>query len=354
MRKQDIASSVIFSALTAFVLSTLPLHSQIQVGAGGGGGGGTPGGSNTQLQYNNSAAFGGTVGFTWDNVNQAATLATIANPAASAMTLTGGALTGASSFPVLNMTQTWNNATTLFTGIKLNVTNTNSAASSLLMDLQVGGTSQFNVDKTGVLTLANSVLSANNIRGGGNIETTSTSSEIRIVGRSQFLSPANGTWQLRDDSGNNSVYISFPTATATPTFLFGQLDAAAPVAQTLAFQNVVAGTTNTAGANATIQGSRGTGTGAGGDIIFQAARAGTTGTSQNTFQTVFTVKNTGVIQDNVVFSAAGTPLPTCNGAAEGSRAAVSDALTPTFLTAYVSGGAVHASVYCDGTSWKTD
>lgn len=47
-------------------------------------------------------------------------------------------------------------------------------------------------------------------------------------------------------------------------------------------------------------------------------------------------------------------LPTCNGGAEGSRSGVTDALTPTFLTTVVGGGAVHASVYCDGTNWKTD
>jgi hypothetical protein len=35
----------------------------------GGGGGGTPGGANTNIQYNNSGSFGGTSNFTWDNTN---------------------------------------------------------------------------------------------------------------------------------------------------------------------------------------------------------------------------------------------------------------------------------------------
>jgi hypothetical protein len=150
---------------------------------------------------------------------------------------------------------------------------------------------------------------------------------------------------------NSRGILSSPAAGAIQ---FGNADAAAPVAQTTEVQNVVAGTSNTAGANWTLKASAGTGTGAGGDMLFQVAAAGTTGTSQNAFATAFSVRNTGVIQNNIVFSAAGTPLPTCNGAAEGSRGAVSDALTPTFLTAYVSGGTTHASVYCDGTSWKTD
>lgn len=38
------------------------------------GGGGTPGGSNTQVQFNNSGAFGGDAGLTWDNTNKLFTI----------------------------------------------------------------------------------------------------------------------------------------------------------------------------------------------------------------------------------------------------------------------------------------
>ena len=107
------------------------------------------GGSNTQLQYNNGGDLGGTAGLTWDNTNDALTLATIANPAASALTVTGGALTGTTSYPALNVTQTWNNASGNFTGILENVTNTASVGTSKLMDIQVGGTSKFNVGANG-------------------------------------------------------------------------------------------------------------------------------------------------------------------------------------------------------------
>jgi len=61
-------------------------------------------------------------------------------------TLGGNSVTG--SAPVLNATQTWNNAAVAFTALKLNVTDTASAG-SLLMDLQVGGVSNFVVGKTG-------------------------------------------------------------------------------------------------------------------------------------------------------------------------------------------------------------
>jgi hypothetical protein len=51
--------------------------------------------------------------------------------------------------PVLNLTQTWNNAAVVFTGIKLNVTETASANGSFLLDLQRGGVSRFAVYNTG-------------------------------------------------------------------------------------------------------------------------------------------------------------------------------------------------------------
>ena len=69
------------------------------------------------------------------------------NSSTPALTLAGGTVT--TSNPVLNLSQTWNAAGTTFTGLKFNVTNTASAAASLLMDLQVGGTSVFNIDKNG-------------------------------------------------------------------------------------------------------------------------------------------------------------------------------------------------------------
>lgn len=46
-------------------------------------------------------------------------------------------------------TATWNAGGVTFTAMKLNVTNTDSAANSLLFDLQVGGSSKFSVDKDG-------------------------------------------------------------------------------------------------------------------------------------------------------------------------------------------------------------
>ncbi len=77
-------------------------------------------------------------------------------------------------------------------------------------------------------------------------------------------------------------------------FQLGAADAASAVAQTLTVQSVVAGTTDIAGANLTIIGSMGTGTGAGGSIIFQTspAAAGSAST-QNAPVTALTIGPTG-------------------------------------------------------------
>lgn len=54
-----------------------------------------------------------------------------------------------------NLTDAWNDGLTTFTAIKMNVTDTASAAASLLLDLQVGGASRFKVEKAGWVTATN-------------------------------------------------------------------------------------------------------------------------------------------------------------------------------------------------------
>lgn len=61
---------------------------------------------------------------------------------------TGYSLTGASAVSAIDIAGTWNTSGTP-TLIKVNVTNTLSNANSLLLDLQVGGVSVHQVDKTG-------------------------------------------------------------------------------------------------------------------------------------------------------------------------------------------------------------
>jgi hypothetical protein len=72
-----------------------------------------------------------------------------ANTAAYAVT--GYSLTGSNAQSVIDLAGTWNTTGTP-SAIKLNITDTASNASSLLMQLQTGGTNRFTVTKGGVVT----------------------------------------------------------------------------------------------------------------------------------------------------------------------------------------------------------
>lgn len=100
-------------------------------GTGGGGGGGTPGGSNTQFQFNDAGVFGGTAGLTW-------------TAASRSLSHAGPSLTGSSAGTLFEVGQTWNTtgSPTLF---RLNVTNTASAATSKVLDVAVDGASKLHV-----------------------------------------------------------------------------------------------------------------------------------------------------------------------------------------------------------------
>ena len=181
-----------------------------------------------------------------------------------------------------NMSVTWTNSLTTYTGIKLNATDTASAAGSLLMDLQVGGASRFKVDKNGALTIRS-------FNGVGTL-TLLYNSNTPALNLNAGLCVNTNTANVLFGT-NADVVLS---RRAAYNLRLGAADAAAPVAQTLSVQSVVAGTTNTAGANLTITGSQGTGTGAGGSIVFQVAPAGSSGTAQNALADMLTITQSNV------------------------------------------------------------
>jgi hypothetical protein len=59
----------------------------------------------------------------------------------------------------------------------------------------------------------------------------------------------------------------------------------------------------------------------------------------------------GPSQRTTIYSAAGTPVPTCNSGAEGMEVGVSDATTVTYRATYVSGGSNIAKLFCTGSAW---
>jgi hypothetical protein len=136
------------------------------------------------------------------------------------------------------------------TNAALRITQLGTGDAIRVEDSTTPDSTSFRVDQNGAVTAGGAITS------GGTITLPATSNMV-WSGRGNLTSPAAGGIQL------------------------GQADLAAPVAQTLSAQSVVAGTADTAGQALTIRGSRGTGTGAGGIIALQTAPAGTTGTAQN-------------------------------------------------------------------------
>ena len=116
----------------------------------------------------------------------------------------------------LDIAETWNSSGTTFTGVKLNVTDTASNAASKLIDLQVGGSSMFNVTKAGKAvavdfgqTIGGSGFYTNGIfsyanyfsayavtAGGGGVD----SFERVIIRNSSLI--------LTDSAANNPVYVT--------------------------------------------------------------------------------------------------------------------------------------------------
>jgi hypothetical protein len=246
--------------------------------------GGTPGGSDTQIQFNDDGAFGGDSGFTFNKTTKAVTL--------------GGA-TVTTDAPVLDLSQTWNDAAVTFTGLKLNVTDTASAAGSNLLDLQRGGNVKFSINKAGGIQLgidSQAVTAIDTPSGIGSALRIGSNTSVvflkGIFGVAAGYSAASASSQIGFSTdprllGPDTIL----TRKAAANLRFGAADAAAPVAQTLSVQSVSSGTTDTAGANLTIAGSQGTGTGAGGSIVFQVAPAGASGTAQNALATALTINS---------------------------------------------------------------
>jgi len=241
---------------------------------------------------------------------------------------------------IYNMVDTWNASGTTFTAVKMNVTDTASASGSLLMDLQIGSVTYANVKKTGNAFLRGSQLQF----GGTNNEAAGVGAFVGSNGLTGINPSGSITWRVISASGGEDLYIN---RRAAANLQFGAADAAAPVAQTLSVQSVVAGTTNIAGTNLTITGSQGTGTGAGGDIIFQVAPASTTGSTQNTLATALRVYNTKTVAVGVAYTVATLPA----AGIQGQRAWVTNATGPTFLGTLTGGGAVVCPVFDNGTAW---
>jgi len=314
---------------------------------------GTFGGTGSITGYANPTTYrisatNGTTTFTLVNATTGAALTTTAG------TPTGLTYTVTDSF--INLSQTWNNSVVAFRGLQYNVTDTASNTNSLLMNLQTNGIPRFSVLKSGTiysgagnsgvaLTCAGFALW---YFGGTSPTDVSQSAFLLNASNTRFQGRSNAEIGWSSNASNAAAALdTILTRRAAANLRFGAADAAAPVAQTLSVQSVVAGTSNTAGANLTITGSQGTGTGVGGDIIFQTALAGSTGSTQNTLITGLRIYSNQTVAVGKAYAVATLPA----AGTQGRRAWVTDATAPTFLGALTGGGAVVCPVFDNGTAW---
>jgi hypothetical protein len=286
-------------------------------------------------------------GTSWDDTNRS-------------LTLTGATVT--TSNPVLNLSQTWNAGAVTFTGIKLNVINTTSAGGSKLLDLQTGGSPKFSVWVDGTtVQYGDAFYIGGTTHFFRDIATTApkfqngSTNAIILLGSTGGGTPGlfitqNASEAIGFLSGNynNSADTVF-TRAAAATMQLGFANAAAPVAQTLQVQSVVAGTSNTAGADFSIGGSKGTGTGLGGKIIFQTAQAGSTGTAQNA------LSNAWAIDGNLtLYPAASLATNMTKGFVNIPGAAGAASGTPANTTGYpMYYDATNNKIYVYNGSWRS-
>ncbi len=171
-------------------------------GGNGGGGNGTPGGANTQVQFNDSGTFGGDAGFVYDkntniltvsNLNVVDSFTGNISFASTAGTVTTNAqpnITSVGTLSSLNVTNTI--AANLFAGSGANLTNLPAAnlVGSVPLAQAVTNAAQPNITSVGTLTsltssgniAASGTLSGGNVSVSGAVSTTN----LTILGNATF------------------------------------------------------------------------------------------------------------------------------------------------------------------------
>jgi hypothetical protein len=276
----------------------------------------TPGGSNTQVQFNSSGAFGGSTSFTWDGTQLAVIKQTITAPSAGVIPLLlKGAVSHTANYLELQTNAggflaAFNKDGNLFLG-----GNTYDYLSS------PGGGGSF-----GWTTPFAGTVSFKQGQSGQQIAFRCVTAENKIASFTHY-DVANVKGRLFEISTDAAVFLSF-----------------APSNLEMLRMNGFATADATSLANWVI-----TSPYAAKQVLILKAPASYTANflecQDNGGAILLRIKSTGVL--NLPAYTVST-LPT---GAQGDRCYVTDALTPTFLTALTGGGAVRCPAFHNGTSW---
>lgn len=307
----------------------------------------------------------------YKNVANTFTATQTITPAANteALTISGGSLTGSNASSFASISGTWNTSGTP-SALDINITDTASNASSLLANLSVGGTSKASVRKSGLITTTGGFTSNPVANHSVTIGTDSFIAlryqnaagphfSLNIIGDSsgsggpaQIRIGSTGliTWESTSNVGTGTRDLIL-SRNAAATLRLGDVNAAAPISQTLDVQGSRSGTdTNVAGANLTVRSGIGTGNATGSSLIFQTPLAVASGTGAQTSTTRLTLGPAAGIWA-YPYRSQGYTVATLPAGTAGDRAHVTDALAPAFITAVVGGGAVVTPVFYDGANW---
>lgn len=327
--------------------------------AGGSGGGGTPDLPLNSIQFNEAGAFGGSADLLWRD-NLIIDLSVIARANSVPLGITGYSLTGANASSVLNMSGIWN-TTGNPVGIRLAITNTASGATAKFLEFlggAGGATSMFAVTKFGqvqagdgaaALTVGTPGLSFIGDTTIGFRRSAVAGIGVAVAGGLDIFSWGSIAITLRTGGIINWSSTSDPVAGAINLVL---LQDAADIlaqrrttnAQTFRLYRTFTNSTNYE--RLALQ------TAAGQMVI----AAETAGTGTDNIDLTLTSAGTGIVnvtQGIIRLAAAFTVATLPAAGTQGRMAYVTDALTPTFLTLAVGGGAVVTPVFDNGSSWVT-
>ena len=322
------------------------------------GSGATPAGSDGYIQYKDGSGFGANSGLICSTTTGAITQtqASLAATTVAGLTLTN-ATAATSSVQQVSPSILWNGQgwstsgpATMGVPFRAFVDPASGAPATGTWRLQsgIGGTytDRLTVASGGAVTAASFVSGSTTMSSSGyavgNSNLTNTGLTLGLTAATLYI--ANRVY-LRYTSENSNTAYGWLTQ--------GAVDSGAAVVQRFYVQNSTG--SNQAGATRYIGGSRGTGSSAGGDIVFETSAPGSSGATQNALATSFTIKGDAAKSSSFVGpvgfpSYAVASLPAAASYAY-HRAFATDANSTTFGSTVAGGGSNKVPVYSDGTNW---